>query len=150
MSEDESDQVERLNYILRQGCKEGLVRRPQDWPGASSTNALLNGGSLQGLWFDRTQEYRARRRGETVGKYHFATAETLNLAPLPAWEKQPLSWVQDQIRELVKAVEAETRKRLKETGRSPVGTRRILRQDPHSMPSRSKRSPVSVQAFPCA
>ena len=34
ISEEEPAQVDRLRYLLSQGCKEGLVARPQDWPGA--------------------------------------------------------------------------------------------------------------------
>ena len=29
-------QIDRLKYLLEQGCKENLVAKPQDWPGASS------------------------------------------------------------------------------------------------------------------
>jgi REP element-mobilizing transposase RayT len=64
--EDVAEQVQRLRYVLEQGCKEGLVRSPRDWPGASSTQALLQGASLEGVWFDRTAEYEARQRGERL------------------------------------------------------------------------------------
>ena len=68
VSHEETTQVERLRYILQQGTKEGLVRRPQDWPGASSVEALLDGRSIRGVWFDRSREYEARRCGRRPGR----------------------------------------------------------------------------------
>ena len=65
VSEEEAAQVNRLRYLLSQGCKEGLVARPRDWPGAQCVEALVEGVSLEGLWFDRTREYAARVRGES-------------------------------------------------------------------------------------
>jgi len=50
-------QVARLEYLLAQGCKEGLVATPGDWPGATSVHALLDGSGLEGVWYDRTGEY---------------------------------------------------------------------------------------------
>ena len=55
-------QVSRLRYLLANGCKEGLVRKPADWPGASGLLGLLKGVPIVGHWFNRTLEYRARRR----------------------------------------------------------------------------------------
>ena len=59
-------QIRRLIYLLEQGCKENLVAKPQDWPGANSIAALRTGVPIVGVWQDRTGEYRARRRGEKV------------------------------------------------------------------------------------
>jgi hypothetical protein len=53
--------------------------RPQDWPGVHSARALVNGAALTGTWFDRTQEYAARRRGEEFDRLRYATTETLHL-----------------------------------------------------------------------
>ncbi|HSK79155.1 MAG TPA: transposase [Thermoanaerobaculia bacterium] len=64
VSNEEESQIDRLVYILSHGVKEGLVDRPQDWPGAHSVDALLTGEPLEGLWFDRTKEYAARVRRE--------------------------------------------------------------------------------------
>ncbi|MBK9034953.1 MAG: hypothetical protein IPL61_27435 [Myxococcales bacterium] len=38
---DDDAQIERLRYILAQGPASNLVASPADWPGASSTPALL-------------------------------------------------------------------------------------------------------------
>lgn len=79
----------RLKYLIAQGEKEDLVLRPQDWPGASSILALLDGAKLIGTWHDRTAEFKARKRakrtGEKVNPRDFETVYEIKLAPLPAW-----------------------------------------------------------------
>jgi len=47
-------QVRCLRYILSQGVKEGLVAKPQLWPGVHSAKQLLAGSKLKGEWFDAT------------------------------------------------------------------------------------------------
>ncbi len=142
VSEDEADQLARLRYILSQGCKEGLVRRPQDWPGASSTDALLSGGTLSGTWFDRTREYEARRRGGRPAKYEFAEPESFSLEPLPAWKQLDHKAIHGRVETLVREIEAEARARLAESGTTPVGKSRLLRQHPHDRPQTPHRSPA--------
>lgn len=142
VSDETEVQVRRLRYLLEQGCKEGLVRRPEDWPGASSTEGLLTGKAIRGIWFDRTLEYEARRRGERLGKYTFSSCEMFALEPLPVWRDISALELRQRIRALVKEIEAETRLRLKQTGRAALGRRRILRQNPHDCPKQSSRSPA--------
>jgi hypothetical protein len=48
--------------------------------------ALFEGEALEGLWFDRTQEYLARRRGKTFDPLEYAAREVLELDPLPCWK----------------------------------------------------------------
>ena len=86
VSDEEGAQIERLRYQLGHGAKEDLVERPRDWPGVHCVRALLEGEALEGLWFDRTQEYLARRRGEKFELLQYATREVLELDPLPCWE----------------------------------------------------------------
>ena len=57
ISNEEGAQIERLNYLLSNGCKEGLVDHLRDWPGVHCVRHLLDGEPLVGAWFDRTQEY---------------------------------------------------------------------------------------------
>jgi hypothetical protein len=135
-------QVARLSYLLAQGTKEGLVSSPKQWPGASSTKALIRGEPLEGMWFDRTREYEARRRGEDVPKYRFATPESILLSPLPCWEGDRLHRVQTRIRAIVRELEAEAEERQRVTGRPPLGVQAICQQHPHDKPARSKRSPA--------
>lgn len=57
VSHEEEAQVARLAYTLGQGVREGLVERPQQWPGVHCAQALLDGSPLEGTWFDRTALY---------------------------------------------------------------------------------------------
>ena len=90
VSSEEAAQVGRLQYILSHGCKEHLVERPIDWPGAHSARALRDGLPVTGSWFDRTLEYRgarrAARRGFRLARKNIVRSETLLLVPLPCWE----------------------------------------------------------------
>jgi REP element-mobilizing transposase RayT len=142
VSDEPEAQINRLRYLLEQGCKEGLVRSPLEWPGASGTEALLTGAKIRGLWFDRTAEYEARRRGESISKYTYAQEVGLELVPLPCWEQLSAEERQLLAAEMVGEIERETRERLCKEGRSPLGQRRIERQHPHEAPTRSSSAPA--------
>lgn len=142
VSDEEGAQVAALQYLLAQGCKEGLVSKPEQWPGASSVSALLNESPLKGLWFDRTLEYNARRCGEKPEKYRHAYKERFSLQPLPAWECLSRRLRQERVADLVRKVEHETRCMLKRERRAPLGIKGIKSQDPHDKPARSARSPA--------
>ena len=133
-------QVARLRYVLSQGCKELLVGRPQQWPGASSTKALLGNATVTGIWRNRTAEYWAERRGEAIEAGQFESPVTLALQPLPCWDGLSSNDIRQQITEIVAEIVAETKQELRRTNRRPLGVRRILRQDPHSRPSQVARS----------
>ncbi len=89
------------------------VRGARDWPGAHAVRALLKGEILEGLWFDRTQEYLARRRGETFDRLQYATREVLELDPLPCWKHLSEEERRRRIEALVEDIEAETTVRRK-------------------------------------
>ena len=142
VSDEAEAQVRRLRYLLEQGCKEGLVRSPRQSPGATGIEALLSGRPLDGWWFDRTKELYARRRGESFGRYEHADREELQLTTLPCWSELPATDVRERCAAMVRAIEHETRERLEREGRSPLGVKRILAQDPHARPMRLSRSPA--------
>jgi len=142
VSNEEEAQIDRLVYILSHGVKEGLVDRPQDWPGAHSVNALLTGEPLAGLWFDRTKEYAARRRGEDFDRMKYATVEILTLDPLPCWSGLSEELYRERIASLVEQIEAEARAKRESTGKEPLGRAAVLAQDPHGKPLRTKKSPA--------
>ncbi len=135
-------QIDRLRYLLAQGCKEGLVARPQDWPGATSVHALLGDLEVSGVWYDRTAEYWARKRGEKVDPEQFTSVETLSLCSLPCWDRLSKNELRVRIAEMVGEIATETRQRLRQGQKRPLGVRRILRQDPHARPRRVSRSPA--------
>ena len=143
-TDEEDAQVAGLRYLLAHGCKEGLVRKPSEWPGASGLGSLLTGKSVVGHWFDRTAEYYARRSGERPGKWDFATEETLDLSPIPCWAHLQPEEVRALVLALVQEIEQKTRDRLKAEGRSPMGARRILKQAPLDQPVHTKKSPAPI------
>jgi REP element-mobilizing transposase RayT len=142
ISEEEAAQVERLRYGLAHGAKEDLVERPRDWPGAHAVRALLEGEILEGLWFDRTQEYLARRRGETFDRLQYATRETLELDPLPCWGDLTPERRRARAAALVEDIESEAAARRRRTGVKPLGVAAVLSQDPLEKLKKTKKSPA--------
>jgi REP element-mobilizing transposase RayT len=137
-------QVARLRYLLEQGCKENLVARPEDWPGATCLRALLTGESVRGLWRDRTAECRARQQSRKVEVGDFLIEETLALSPLPCWDELSPEETQELVQELVRQISRETAQRVRSTGIPPLGRRRVLRLNPHARPERVERSPAPL------
>jgi hypothetical protein len=116
------------------------VARPQDWKGASSTPALLSGElELEGLWIDRTKEYRAKKAGRD--EIH-SSVETVQLSPLPCWADLEPEDLQQRVKELVDDIEKETAKMHEENGSKPLGMERVLLQHCHKRPENSNRSPA--------
>ncbi len=142
VSNEKKAQIARLRYILEQGCKENLVAKPSDWPGAHCATALVEGKPLAGLWFDRTAEYNARRCGTKVGAQDFATPYTLKLAPLPCWSHLTARTVRRYVAEMVSQIEEETRERHHLEATRPLGLRAIRKAHPHQRPRQSKKSPA--------
>lgn len=139
ISDEPEAQRARLHYLLSHGCKEGLVFAPGDWPGVHCVDALLEGASLEGVWFDRTREYQARRRGIEFGAMEFATRYVVTLSPLPCWRHLSLGRQREEIAGMIRDIERAARQMHRETGRAPLGAEAIRRQDPRSGPARPKR-----------
>jgi REP element-mobilizing transposase RayT len=136
--------VARLRYILQNGCKEGLVDRPVDWPGVSCVRALTAGHQLSGTWHDRTAEFKARLRGENVLPGAFTTIYRVHLTPLPCWSDYSESRLRDACKTIVEAIETETLAIRKDTGRSCLGRELILAAHPHDRPTSSDSSPAPL------
>ena len=139
---DDQKLVERVHYLLSHGCKEGLVLRPSDWPGINCVEALVEGRTLEGTWYDRTKEYEARCAGLEVEQGQFAMRYRVPLSPLPfladKTEKEQQAWY----RELVELIERQTRERMKKEGGRVLGRRKVLRQNPFQRPKKMKKSPA--------
>ena len=144
VSDEPEAQEQRLRYLLSNGCKEGLVKRPEDWPGPSSTEALLTGTRVRGVWFDRSSEYEARRCNRAFSKYEFAKVHDLELAPIPAGAHLSPGGRRTRVHEMVREITAETREQIEKTGRSPLGVKRLLRQNPHGKPTKTQSSPKPI------
>ena len=139
VSEEELAQANRLRYLLQQGCKEGLVARPRDWPGAQCVSALVAGRPIRGRWVSRSQEYAARSRGETFRHRKYSTAEMIRLEPLPCWRHVSGSIYRSRVSSLIKEIEEETAARHEREGTRPLGVGAILAQHPHDRPEEPKR-----------
>jgi REP-associated tyrosine transposase len=136
----EASELDRLRYILSNGCKEGLVASPLAWPGASSTPALVDGTmTLTGRWYDRTREYRARLSGlqET-----YSVEETVRLSPLPSLAHLTNDELREHIMGMLQQIETETSHWHRANGTKPLGPKRVLRQHPHRVPVHIKHSPA--------
>ena len=142
VSDEEAAQVARLKSILANGCKEGLVSRPQDWKGANVVWALFNGfWTLAGRWFDRTKEYRARLVGQTE---RYESIESVQISPLPCWKHLSPSEVKQRAASLIQEIEAETAQMHQRQGTTPLGMEQVLRHHPHDVPKELENSPAPL------
>ena len=139
---DENAAHARLRYILAHGAKEGLVATPGAWPGPNCVAALTTSAILRGTWFDRSKEYLARQRGETVCPSQFATTFDVALSPLPCLQHLTADKRQAHFRRVVGEIQAQAEAESKKKGCTPVGVAAILAQNPHSKPASTDRSPA--------
>ena len=144
VTEEEGAQIERLLYIFSNGVKEGLVERPQDWPGVHCVNALLDGEPLTGHWFNRSREYAARNQRQDFERLRYPTEETVDFSPIPCWAHLPPELYRARIQALVDSVIAEAALARSETGRPVEGVDSILSRDPQYRPAKLARSPAPL------
>jgi hypothetical protein len=142
ISEESEAQEARLAYVLAHGVKEGLVARIEEWPGVHAAPALLSGGPLEGVWYDRTKEYLSKIKGKKTDPDRFAETETLTLVPLPCWKHLSPEAYQARIASLIQKIEEDAAAQRQATGRPPLGADVILRQEPRTEPNRTKKSPA--------
>jgi hypothetical protein len=121
-----------------------LVAHARDWSGVHCVREILAGEPIQGLWFDRTQEYAARKRGEDFGRLQYASRETLELSPLPCWAHVSPESYRQRVADLVDVIESDAAAALAKGGRIPLGVAGVLRQSPETHPERSKKSPAPL------
>jgi putative transposase len=144
VSDEPAAQVERLRYHLAHGVKECLVDQVKRWPGVHFAKSILGGKPLKGLWFNRTQEFAAKNRGEDFGRLKYAEEEELVLSQLPCWADLTPEQYRERIAGLVQEIEAEARADRQARGIEPFGVEAILRQDPHTRPNQTKKSPAPL------
>jgi hypothetical protein len=139
ISQEEAAQMERFEYVLANGCKEGLVARVCDWPGVHCVRALLEGEKLEGYWFDRTKEYAARQRRQSFHRLTYAEKESVELQPLPCWEHLSPGEYRKRVTDLVEQVEAKARE---ERGTFEEEVLPLAAKHPHERPARLEKSPA--------
>ena len=147
VSDEEAAQVGRFKYVLAQGVKEGIVARPEDWPGVNSIQTLTTGKPLVGSWIDRTAAYRDRLRDP---KNHdpeaFESRVELDLDKLPCWDELSNEAYRAEVACLVEEIVREGAEMRRLEGivlRSAKSIRRsISRLDPYSAPREPARRPA--------
>ena len=142
--EDDAVLVETTKYGLAQGCKEGLVAHPLDWPGVSSDRALLFGEKIEGTWYDRSAFNEAERRGKQVRLRDYAVQYEVPLTTLPILEGKSEEEQRSFYQGLVDEIAQETYQACIDEGKQVLGTEAILDQEPHARPFHSKRSPAPL------
>lgn len=147
VSDEPEIQYRRLSYCLAQGTKEGLVARPELWPGVHSIYALRDGAPLRGVWYDRTALCLAARcQGDSPALEDYASEEILELDPLPCWEAEGLSdeEIQERVAEVVDQIAEQAAAEHEASGTRPSHPGVFLRVHPHQRPGRTKRSPTPL------
>lgn len=139
VSDEPAAQIARLEYILSHGVKEGLVRRPADWPGVQSVHAIVEGRPLRGAWVNRTKAFNATLRGKKLSKDDIESTETVSLSPLPCWAHLDATTYRERVAELIAGIEKAGRES------SPAHAQP---DSAYERPLRSKRSPAPY--FHCA
>ena len=120
---DEESLVQRLDYLLQQGVKEGLVSSPLDWPGLHCAHQLASTDwTVRGYWENLTMKFRLEQAGKKVQDEDIRTEEIVELQPLPCWEDKPREWIAEWVRERIAEI---TRLFAK---RNPMGADRVVRQ----------------------
>ena len=144
LSEEPGVDLARLRYILTNSCKENLVLSPRDWPGVSSTEALLTGEPMKGVWIDRTRLGKAQRAGKKVPEKDFTEEYELRLDPVPSLAHLSSESYRKVILGLVQEIEEETLARHRLDGTAPIGAQAVLSRDPHH---RQKEPPSSPRPW---
>lgn len=139
---DEASQVGRLQYILKNGVKEGLVSSPRLWPGCSSAVALTTGASLLGTWYDRTSGRRSARSGGPQDAR--AIPYPVTLSPLPCWRYLSVAEQRQACCALVADIEAAAAAERAGGGQAPDSLDRLLRAHPHDLPANFESSPAPL------
>ncbi len=147
VSDEESAQLEQLEYLLAQGCKEDLVERPEEWPGVHSAEALCEGTAMRGHWHDRTAEALARHRGKRCEGLSLVHPEQVVFSPLPCWAHLPPDQYRQRIRGILQEITSRYAAERARRGVKCLGAERVRSQDPHTRPvSMARRPPPWIHA----
>ncbi len=144
VSDEPEAQIARLKYLLSHGVKENLVTRCSDWPGVHASQSQNDGQPLLGYWFDRTEEFKARRRGENPDTYAFAKPKLLSFDPLPCWQHLQGSEYRDHITEMITSIETEAFQRKTCEATTALGERGTRPLVPRATPRTIKRTPIPL------
>ena len=132
--------VERMRYLLANGVKEGLVRRPDQWPGVQIASVFTKEMALRGVWYNRTAEYEARRKGRKFHRHEFATRYEIEIDPLPMWVSLDKVEQKKRYVALIEKATQDGQMEARACGRNPKGADAVLRLSPDTRPEDTRRS----------
>src|SRR4029453_10050771 len=135
---DEDALLERVQYVLSHGVKEGLVRSVREWPGLNSLPEMLGERARTFRWFNWTKRWVVRngRRIPEPFDRTFAEQETLAVTPLPLERFALRSRWKRLLHRALNAIESQGR----HEHRRVLGRTGVLAQEPQHRPDRPKRS----------
>jgi REP element-mobilizing transposase RayT len=110
---DDSSAEERPQYILSHGVKEGLVRTPQEWPGLSCVELLLQGGQKAARFFHWAKRWKKgvlREGASGLLSDQWAENVVLRLVLLPSWRGLSAKAVRRKTKFLLKELSDRWRK----------------------------------------
>ena len=122
-------QIKCLRYVLSNGVKEGLVDRPEQWPGIHSAKQLLSGKKLKGVWFwatpygKKVNAQRRTKKAKSIRQRDYYITYEIEHGTIPAWQHLDADEVHQNIRQMVKEIVQEGREARR--GRPPVGAKAI-------------------------
>jgi hypothetical protein len=105
---------------------------------------MIEGGEIQGTWFNRTREYTARRKGQELTREELTQTEVVVLTPLPCWKSVSPEEYRRRVANLIDQIVAEAKADRERLGIEPLGREAVLRQNPLTRPNRLKRSPAPL------
>jgi hypothetical protein len=118
-----------------------LVAEVKQWPGLSSVRALLEGAMVSPqTWRNWTQRWNLEAdEGINIDRFSAecpSETESLTLTPLPCWSGLTAAERSERVASLLGAIDAAA------PGEDQVpGPARIIAQDPHGRPQRTKHTP---------
>ncbi len=122
-----------LKYILAQSVKEGLVAKPDQWPGFHCAAALISGKPIEGEWFNGTTYgtalHRAKRKKNPTAVRREDHTETCfaTFDPLPSMAHVSREDYRREMAQLVEEVVTEAQR--DRAGRPPLGADAVLATD---------------------
>jgi hypothetical protein len=118
---DDIASIRRMQYVLSNGVKEGLVEHPLEWPGPTAAHALLTGDPIETEW-------TVVPRNPVDGVPPVVEKNRIELSPLPVWARLSREDRSRQLAEMMDGI-AE-RARAERGGRPCLGVAGLRAQDP--------------------
>lgn len=141
---DRQAMVERLVYLLSQGCKEGLIDRPSAWPGVTCVRAMREGTPDSGRWHDRSERHRREHSGERLDDEDCSTVYSIPLAPLPCWAKRSDAWRKKRVASILSGIVRLTARTNRHLRRRPLGVPAVLSRPASFRPPRFAAAPAPL------